>query len=312
VVRRSTEAIVAVRIITYQAHIISLSERKGDAMTTLNPQDVETWRGWIGKSESRTEVLDIESLRRFAAAIGEDLDVEKTQPSLAHWAFFLPVVPPTEIGPDGHPKRGGFLPAITLPRRMFASSQMRFGDALKLGAQATRTSVIADVKHKPGKSGDLVLVDVEHTITQVDQATHSDKECVRERQTIVYRGDGGRTPAVVPAEQPASPGDELWQPGPVDLFRFSAVTFNSHRIHYDHAYTTEVEGYPGLVVHGPFTASKLFGYAVRNGGPIKTFAFRATAPLFVGQPVRLTTGDAGEVKAVRCDGTTSMSATVGR
>jgi 3-methylfumaryl-CoA hydratase len=276
-------------------------------MSNVNPQDVEAWRTWIGKSESRTEILEVESLRRFAAAIGEDLDVEKAQPSLAHWAFFLPVVSPDQIGPDGHPKRGGFLPAITLPRRMFASSHMRFGETLKLGTSATRTSVIADVKHKPGKSGDLVLVDVEHTITQ------DNKECVVERQTIVYRGDGGRTPAVVPVEQTKGAADEIWQPGPVDLFRFSAVTFNSHRIHYDHAYTTEVEGYPGLVVHGPFTASKLYGYAAKSGGALKTFAFRATAPIFVGQPVRLTVGEvAGEVRAIRCDGTISMSATAGR
>ncbi|MBL8628581.1 MAG: MaoC family dehydratase N-terminal domain-containing protein [Rhodospirillaceae bacterium] len=281
-------------------------------MTNLNPHDVdpleiEKWRTWIGKSESRTEILDVESLRRFAAAIGEDLDVEKTQPSLAHWAFFLPVVSPDQIGPDGHSKRGGFLPAITLPRRMFASSQMRFDRPLTMGRPATRTSVIADVKHKPGKSGDLVLVDVEHTITQ------GGKDCVVERQTIVYRGDGGRTPAVVAVEQAADPADVLWQPGPVDLFRFSAVTFNSHRIHYDHAYTTEIEGYPGLVVHGPFTAAKLYGYAAKTGGPLKAFAFRASAPLFVGQPVRLTGGDASqEVRAVRCDGVTAMSATVTR
>ncbi len=276
-------------------------------MSNLNPQDVEAWRTWIGKSESRTEILETESLRRFAAAIGEDLDVEKTQPSLAHWAFFLPVVSPDQIGPDGHPKRGGFLPAITLPRRMFASSHMRFGEALKLGRLATRTSVIADVKHKPGKSGDLVLVDVENTIMQ------DGNTCVVERQTIVYRDEGGRTPAVVAVDQTKGAADVIWQPGPVDLFRFSAVTFNSHRIHYDHAYTTDVEGYPGLVVHGPFTASKLYGYAAKSAGPLKTYAFRATAPLFVGQPVRLTAGEAaGEVRAVRCDGTTSMSATAGR
>ena len=278
-----------------------------DAPAPLDPKDLETWRTWIGKVEIRDEVLDPESLRRFAAAVGADLDVERARPSLAHWAFFLPVAPGSELGPDGHPKRGGFLPPVTLPRRMFASSDMTFGAALRLGQAARMTSTIADVRRRSGKSGDLVFVEIERVITQGAQT------CVSERQTVVYRGEGGRTPAVEPVEQTPAEGDLLWTPGTVDLFRFSAVTFNSHRIHYDQPYTTEVEGYPGLVVHGPFTATKLHAFAqVRAKAPLKSFAFRAVAPLFVGQPIRLTGGEgAGEVRALRCDGATSMSATAG-
>lgn len=272
----------------------------------VSAADVEAWRGWIGKEEVRDEVLDAEALRRFAAAVGADLDVERQAPPLAHWAFFLPVVAGTEIGPDGHPKRGGFLPPVSLVRRMFASADMGFGPRLRLGEPARQTSTIADVRHRTGKSGDLVFVEVDRAITQDGET------CVAERQTIVYRADGGRTPPVEPAPQPLAAGDAAWTPGPVDLFRFSAVTFNSHRIHYDAPYARGEEGYPGLVVHGPFTAAKLFAFAEARGGrALKTFAFRAQAPMFAGQVIRLTAGASDEeVRAVRCDGTTGMTATV--
>lgn len=271
----------------------------------ITPEDVETWRGWTGKVETREEVLDSEALRRFAAAVGADLDVEAEPPPLAHWAFFLPVAEGSQIGPDGHPKRGGFLPPVSLPRRMFASSDMSFGAALKLGERARMTSTIAAVTHKSGKSGDLVFVEIERIIDQ------GGEPCVIERQTVVYRGEGGRTPAVEPRLQAVSAGDEVWTPGPVELFRFSAVTFNSHRIHYDLPYAQNEEGYPGLVVHGPFTAAKLHAFATaRAGARLKRFAFRAVAPMFCGQPIRLTGGEGeGEVRALRCDGSTGMTAT---
>lgn len=276
-----------------------------DPAQAVSAEDVEAWRGWIGKVEVRDEVLDAEALRRFAAAVGSDLEVERAPPPLAHWAFFLPVVSGAEIGPDGHPKRGGFLPPVSLPRRMFASADMGFGARLRLGETARQTSTIADVRHRSGRSGDLVFVEVDRAITQ------NGETCVAERQTIVYRGEGGPTPPVEAVEQPSSPGDVTWTPGPVDLFRFSAVTFNSHRIHYDAPYAHDEEGYPGLVVHGPFTASKLFGFAEsRLGARLKTFAFRAQSPMFAGQPIRLTAAETeGEVRAVRCDGAVAMAAT---
>jgi len=269
---------------------------------TLDSAAIAHWQTWIGRTETRTELLDLESLRRYAAALGENPDVETVPPSLAHWAFFLPVAAPDELGPDGHPKRGGFLPPVTLPRRMFAAADMSFPAQLLLGRPATRTSRIAGITHKTGRSGDLILVEVEHEIAQYGQRR------VHERQTIVYRDAGAPVPPVIPAEQVQAQGAITWLPGTVDLFRFSAVTFNSHRIHYDAPYATGEEGYPGLVVHGPFTAAKLFHLAASRGA-IHQFSFRALAPLFVDQPVALVRGEEDSVAAMRCDGVTAMAAT---
>lgn len=271
---------------------------------SLAEKDVAYWREWVGRSETRCEVLDPESLRRFAAALGEDLDIEHRQPSLAHWAFFLPVASSSGIGVDGHPKRGGFLPPVSLPRRMFAAADMEFFGPLMLGADATRVSTVRDLSHKTGRSGELVLVEVEHRIEQAGEP------CVIERQMIVYREAGGAISAIAPVKIVPAPGDAEWSPTTVDLFRFSAVTFNSHRIHYDLPYATREEGYPGLVVHGPFTAARLYRHAARDRVRPTAFAFRAIAPIFCGQPVRLTDGDQpGAVSAIRCDGMTAMSAT---
>jgi len=269
---------------------------------TLDPTAIAHWQTWIGRTETRTEIIEVESLRRYAAALGESLDVETILPSLAHWACFLPVVGPDQLGPDGHPKRGGFLPPVTLQRRMFAAADIDFPAPLSPGREATRTSRIADVTHKAGRSGDLILVEVEHEIEQAGQVR------VRERQTIVYRDAGAPMPAIIPTEQGEIPGAVTWLPGTVDLFRFSAVTFNSHRIHYDAAFASGEEGYPGLVVHGPFTAAMLFGLGTQQGAAIRQFGFRALAPLFVDQPVTLVPGE-DSVSAIRCDGVTAMAAT---
>jgi 3-methylfumaryl-CoA hydratase len=274
---------------------------------TITAGEVAHWQSWVGRTETCEEWLDAGALRRFAAALGESLDVEQVQPSLAHWAFFLPVAPADAIETDGHPKRGGFLPPVNLPRRMFAGSEISFGAPLVLGEAARRISTIAAVTHKTGKSGELVLLEIEHEIEQ------RGKVCVREQQTLVYREEGAPASSIVPlaAPEPSTPGDAMWQPGPVELFRFSAVTFNNHRIHYDRPYATGVEGYPGLVVHGPFTAARLYRHAARDGRAAR-FGFRAIAPLFVEQPIRITGRAAdGEVVAIRCDGVAAMRATVG-
>ncbi|MFD1189679.1 FAS1-like dehydratase domain-containing protein [Phenylobacterium conjunctum] len=274
---------------------------------SLDQSLVDTWRGWIGREERRTEALDVEALRRFAAAVGAGLEVEAAPPPLAHWAFFLPVAADDQIGEDGHPKRGGFLPPVTLPRRMFAASSMSFDAPLALGAEAEMVSTILDVKHRSGRTGDLVFVEVERVIRQAGA------QKLREQQTIVYREAGDPTPAPTLKPHVLEREDELWSPTPVNLFRFSAVTFNSHRIHYDRPYAQGEEGYPDLVVHGPFTAARLHDLATRRlGRPLKRFAFRATSPIFVGQPVKLT-GDVatGVFKAIRCDGAEAMTAEAG-
>jgi 3-methylfumaryl-CoA hydratase len=226
----------------------------------------------------------------------------RSPPPLMHWSFFLPVVAPCELGADGHPKRGGFMPPITLPRRMFAAADIVFEGGLCLGEAAVLTSTIANVSRKSGKSGDLVFVEVERVLSQADRVR------VRERQTIVYREAGAATPAV--REGHGVEGAESWRPTTTDLFRFSAVTFNAHRIHYDLPYARDEEGYPGLVVQGPFIAAKLFDLARRlSGRDLARFSFRAQAPTFAEQLLYLARGEAeGEVKAIRCDGVTAMSA----
>jgi 3-methylfumaryl-CoA hydratase len=271
---------------------------------SLDDAQVAEWRGWIGRSERSVETLHRECMRRYAAASGGDLDLEARQPSLGHWAYFLPTVSAAGIGPDGHPKRGGFLPPVTLPRRMFAAGSFVFEQPLLLDVEAELVATIRDVKHRSGKSGELVLIEVERVLNQQSAVR------LTERQTIVYREAGAPTSAVEDAGLAPETGDEGWLPGPVDLFRYSAVTFNSHRIHYDLPYATGEEGYPGLVVHGPLTATRLHAYAARRLGraPVR-FEFRAVAPLFCGQAVLLRPGEIeDEIVAVRCDGTTAMIA----
>lgn len=272
-------------------------------MSQISHEQIAHWREWIGRSERRVETLEVETLRRFAMAIGEDVDVEQCWPSLGHWAFFLPAAPTNTLDADGHPQRGGFLPPVTLPRRMFAAGGFEFLHPLRLGLAAEQISTIRDVTFKSGRSGELVIVEVERRIGQ------EGVDCLRETQTIVYRGDAGRTAPVDPVGQPAPKvEDRVWRPTEVDLFRFSAATFNSHRIHYDLPYATNVEGYPGLVVHGPLTACRLYGHCRRvSGASPSRWSFRAAAPLFCGRPILITAAD-GAVKAIREDGVDAMIA----
>lgn len=265
----------------------------------IEPEVLAEWTRAIGRSETREERCEMESLRRYALAVGADPGVEEVSPPLAHWAFFLPQPRDEELGPDGHPKRGAFLPDITLPRRMFAAADIVFEAPLVPEAEARMVATIADVTHKRGKSGDLVFVEVDRTISQGGAV------CVRERQSYVYRDLGDPVPLPIPGKVQSG---EVWKPDSVSLFRFSAATFNSHRIHYDLPYAIEAEGYPALVVHGPFTAAKLAGLAARKGA-LRRFAFRAQAPLFLGQPIYLE-DNGSEVRALRCDGVTAMSAKV--
>jgi 3-methylfumaryl-CoA hydratase len=275
----------------------------GEQTAAIRAEEIETWRAHIGRQEIRRQRLDVESLRRFAAAQGADMDVVHRPPALAHWAYFLETVAPDAIGPDGHPRRGGLLPPVRLPRRMFAAAVITFAEPLTLDAEGELSITVADVRHRSGKTGDLVFVEVDRRLSQ------RGRERLHERQTIVYRGLGNPVTPVEPTDLPLRHEAEVWAPTPVDLFRFSAVTFNSHRIHYDQPYVTQEEGYPGLVVHGPFTAAKLFAFAQsRAGREIRRFEFRAVAPLFVGQPIYLAPGEDDDVQALRCDGAVAMSA----
>jgi 3-methylfumaryl-CoA hydratase len=233
---------------------------------------------WIGKTETRTDTVTAAPLAALSALLDRDDPAPRTgdaAPPLAHWLYFLPGYRQSEAGPDGHALKGSFLPPVDLPRRMWAGSRLEFLRPLEVGSQVTRTSRIGDISAKEGRSGKLVFVTVRHEISDSGGLVLTDEH------DIVFRGE-----AALAAKPVAAPRDETWRreihPDPVLLFRYSAVTFNSHRIHYDHPYATQVEGYPGLVVHGPLTATLLVDLLRRSApeAKLKTFAFRALRPVY--------------------------------
>ena len=233
-------------------------------------------------------------------------------PLLWHWAYFNPTTPTAQLGVDGHPERSGEM-LQRFPRRMWVGGDVRQLTPLRCGSIATRRTTLLSHDVKNGSTGDLLLVSLEHTIEQAG------KVALVERQNVIYREAGSVTPAPgAPVDLGPETTDPLmWSetvvPNAALLFRFSAVTFNTHRIHFDYPYATEVEGYPDLVVHGPLTAMLLAASAARHiGRPLVSFTFRASSPLFVAQPVRIAGTiheDSVAVTALRQDGTTAMSAT---
>jgi 3-methylfumaryl-CoA hydratase len=229
-----------------------------------------------------------------------------------HSILFPRVVRQSQIGPDGHPQRGGFMPPIPFPRRMFAGARMRFHRPLVIGQPARREAVIRDISQKSGRSGSLAFVSVVISFFQQDQL------CIEEEQDIVYREPGpsvSRPQVLDWLAPPPGAWSRVVTPDPTLLFRFSALTFNAHRIHYDRPYATDEEGYPGLVVHGPLTAVLLSELVRRNTPrPLREFGFRGLAPLFDLAPFRLVgiPGD-GQValEAQGPDGAKAMSASAG-
>lgn len=254
------------------------------------------FREWIGRTEVVHDALSTEHARRAAATFDDAVTgvaAGNPLPPLWQWFYFLPFAAQSALDVDGHPQRGGFLPPIPYPRRMFAGSRMTFHRPLQLGVMAERRGEIRDVVLKSGRSGSLAFVTVQYRFTQGGVL------CIEEEQDIVYREPGAAVPApgVLPAPAPA---EGTWSrtitPDARLLFRFSALTFNAHRIHYDRPYAEREEGYPGLVVHGPLTAMLLADLVRRNTPrPIATFAFRGLAPLFDLAPFHLTGTPAGDV-----------------
>jgi 3-methylfumaryl-CoA hydratase len=243
------------------------------------------WGAWIGRVESRTETIAPDRVAALAATL--DLAAPGAGAPLPpgwHWLFFNPFVPRRELGVDGHPKRGGFLPPVPLPRRMWAGGRVEYLADIPVGAEVEKRSEIAAIDRKVGKRGELVFVTVRHTLSTAGTP------CVREEQDIVYReaaAPGAAAPPPEPAPSGATATEEV-RPDPVLLFRYSALTSNGHRIHYDLPYAREEEGYAGLVVHGPLTATLLQGFAARCGGRrLARFAFRGLSPLFADRPFRL-------------------------
>ena len=240
--------------------------------------DIVHLREWIGRTESASDVLTSTPAAALAATLDRDDPLPRpgdVLPPLWHWLYFLPLHRRSVLGPDGHARRGGFLPPVSLPRRMWAGGRCEFHRPLRIGVAVSRTSRISDVTCKEGRSGPLVFVVVRHEIHDAEGLA------LVEEQDIVYRGDAPSMSA--PSQAPAS---SVWErgicPDDVLLFRYSALTFNAHRIHYDRRYATEVEGYPGLVVHGPLIATLLLDLLRRNlpGGNVRHFNFRAISPLF--------------------------------
>lgn len=252
------------------------------------------WDAWIGREETRKDRVEPAAYARWLATLDRAPPADGSVPQGYHWCLALPDAPTAGLGEDGHPLRDAspdsFLPPIPQPRRMWASSKVEFVAPLKVGAEIERRSKVASVTAKSGGSGPLVFVDVAHE-TLADGAV-----AVREVQSLVYRDP---PPAGTPASPPAS-GPVAFDPAGWDahraltpseplLFRFSALTFNSHRIHYDVPYATGVEGYRGLVVHGPLTATLLLDLARRELGDnaLKSFAFRGVSPAIAGELLHL-------------------------
>ncbi|KWC53760.1 FAS1-like dehydratase domain-containing protein [Burkholderia ubonensis] len=229
--------------------------------------------------------IDLISAER-AAAFAATLDhptrpvAGDALPPAWHWLYFWSIAQQSELGPDGHPRKGGFLPDLGLPRRMWAGGRLTFERPLTIGQIATRTSRVLSIERKQGRSGPLGFVTVEHVIESAGTVA------IREEHDIVYRGPAAPG-AVAPAPQ-AAPDGAQWQrditPDEVLLFRYSALTFNGHRIHYDRAYARDVEGYPDLVVHGPLISTLLLDLVTRSlpGATVREYAYRAVRPSFVG------------------------------
>jgi 3-methylfumaryl-CoA hydratase len=274
-------------------------------------------REWRGRTESRSDEVTPAPIAALSATLDREDPFPQygdPLPPLWHWLYFLPIPRQSELGPDGHARRGGFLPPVPLPRRMFAGDRVQFHRPLRVGQEISRLSSIRDVSHKHGRSGPLVFVVVRHEI--------SDRQgiAVVEEHDIVYR-DSPTAMKTAPEPQGA-PAGAAWtreiQPDATLLFRYSALTFNGHRIHYDRRYATEVEGYPGLVVHGPLIATLLLDLLRRNvaDASVASLSFRAMSPLFdiapfsvCGKPVP--DGKGAQLWAVDSQGSLAMEATVG-
>jgi len=255
-------------------------------MTPTKDAVPQEYADFIGRQEKRTDRLDSHRIANLAALLDESLNAlapGRRLPPLSHWLYFNRWAPQSELGDDGHPKRGGFMPPVPLPRRMFAGGRLEFRDTLVLDEEAERVTTITSIERKTGSSGELVFVTVRHEISGPRGVA------IVEEQDIVYRGDTPPSAAQAPkpaakAEGKAVPSDAVISRvsvNPVMLFRFSALTDNGHRIHYDYPYVTKVEGYPGLVVHGPYQAVLLADLLRRNiPGRVASYRFQARRPLF--------------------------------
>ncbi len=260
---------------------------------------------WIGRSETLYDVAVATPYAALSATLdwpgssGTRPVAGEPLPYLWHWLYFLPIAAQSEIGEDGHPKRGGFLPPVPLPRRMWAGSDFEFHEPLLIGDALSRTSTIVDVKEKSGRTGSLIFVKVRHELRR----NGAQEVALIEHHNIVYRA--APSPDDVAPPPQAAPTRWAWErnivPDDVLLFRYSALTFNGHRIHYDRKYVTEVEGYPGLIVHGPLIATMLMDLLRRNrpDAQVLRFEFKAVRPTFDINPFSVHGQPSADGKTVR-------------
>ncbi|MBK7542706.1 MAG: MaoC family dehydratase N-terminal domain-containing protein [Candidatus Competibacteraceae bacterium] len=274
--------------------------------------DLDHLRTWIGKSRADEDLIAARHARLMAATVDywateRIRDGERLPPSW-HWLYFLDGPPTSQLGGDGHPARGGFLPPVPLSNRMWAGGRVSIQAPATIGSTVRKTSTIVKVDHKQGRSGDLVFVTVIHELHTVQGEL-----LIREDQDIVYKDftpPGQKTSA--PPAPPPAPHTKTYTPTSTMLFRYSALTFNAHRIHYDMDYCREVEGYPSPVVHGPLNATLLADYAEElSGGRVREFRYRGLAPATLGHSITLhaTPGEKSTALQARLDnGTVCMEA----
>jgi 3-methylfumaryl-CoA hydratase len=268
----------------------------------LDPAALAHLQDWVGKTETLSDNVTAVPVRELSATLDlppPDASPGMLLPPLWHWLYFLPVYRQSELGADGHPRLGGFLPPVPLPRRMWAGGRLRWfqDNPVVVGDAVRRVSRIESVRHKAGRTGDLLFVLVRHEV-------HNAKGlAITEEHDIVYRAaarPNDPEPPPVAAEQGAAWQREI-RPDDVLLFRYSALTFNGHRIHYDRRYVTGVEGYPGLVVHGPLIATLLVDLVHRHapGAFVRSFDFKAVRPTFDLHPFLVNSQPSADGKAVR-------------
>ncbi len=249
-----------------------------------NPIDLDHLRQWLLREAVREDRADPGAAQRMAATVDDvprALAEGDPLPPLWHWLYFLDAAPRPALGRDGHPARGGFLPPVPLPNRMWAGGQVAWLAPLRLGAPMTRRSRVRSVDAKTGRSGPLVFVTVEHVVESGGEV------CLREAHDIVFK-EAVRGPAPADEARPPAALRQDWRPDSTELFRYSALTFNGHRIHYDADYCRAVEGYDAPVVHGPLIATRLAGLGERVlGRPLARFEYRARRPVTLGQGVGL-------------------------
>ncbi|KFC69613.1 hypothetical protein FG93_03200 [Bosea sp. LC85] len=245
--------------------------------------DLDALKRWTGRTEEAADLVTPRLVRSFEATFAPHLApyAEGEAPLALHWCLAPPIAPMGAIGVDGHAAKGEFLPPVPLPRRMWAGGTIETVAPLRTGDEVTRRSVIGDISYKQGRTGPLCFVAVDHELVTPRGVA------LRERHNIVYREAAKPDAAASPAPAPEEPraADLVWQvaSSPVFLFRYSAITFNSHRIHYDHPYVTSEEGYDGLVVHGPIQATLLLNIiATLSGGEPIRLDYRGVAPLIAG------------------------------